>query len=145
MNGAKIALIALAAFLAAVAGNFVGRALAPDPHSAAGDLHALLHDDFALDGEQERQLAVIEADFKARRQSLENELRAANARLAKAIAEEHVYGPRVSAAVDASHHAMGTLQKATLEHVFAMRAILRPDQQARFDVAVNETLTAQSQ
>ena len=83
----------------------------------------------------------MEADFKARRQSLEDELRAANALLAKAVAEEHVYGPRVAAAVDATHHAMGELQKATLEHVFEMRAILRPEQQARFDAAVDETLT----
>jgi hypothetical protein len=35
---------------------------------------------------------------------------------------------------------MGALQKATLEHVFAMRAILRPDQQARFDEVVSESL-----
>ena len=47
----------------------------------------------------------------------------------------------MAAAVDATHHAMGELQKATLEHVFEMRAILRPEQQARFDAAVDETLT----
>ncbi|MBU7579776.1 MAG: periplasmic heavy metal sensor [Porphyrobacter sp.] len=62
------------------------------------------------------------------------------AALAEAIAAEHEYGPRVSDAVDATHHAMGELQKATLEHVFAMRAILRPDQQARFDAVVEKSL-----
>ena len=36
---------------------------------------------------------------------------------------------------------MGELQKATLSHVFAMRAVLRPDQAARFDAAVAEALT----
>ena len=34
------------------------------------------------------------------------------------------------------------MQKATLEHVFAMRSILRPDQTARFDAAVVKALTA---
>lgn len=145
MSWRRIALIALVAFAAAIIGSFAGRTVSPLPSDASANLHALMHDDLGLDGEQERQLAVIEADFKARRQSLENELRSANARLARAVAEEHVYGPRVSAAVDGAHHAMGALQKATLEHVFAMRGILRPDQQARFDAAVDKTLTAAAQ
>ena len=37
---------------------------------------------------------------------------------------------------------MGQLQKETLEHIFAMRAVLRPDQAARFDAAVVKALTA---
>jgi len=39
---------------------------------------------------------------------------------------------------------MGELQKATLQHVFAMRAVLRPDQTARFDKAVVQALTSPS-
>jgi hypothetical protein len=38
--------------------------------------------------------------------------------------------------------AMGQLQKETLEHIFAMRALLRPDQVAKFDAAVVKALTA---
>ncbi len=38
---------------------------------------------------------------------------------------------------------MGQLQKETLEHIFAMRGVLRPDQAARFDQAVVKALTAQ--
>jgi hypothetical protein len=38
---------------------------------------------------------------------------------------------------------MGDLQKETLEHIFAMRAVLRPDQAAKFDDAVVKALTAQ--
>lgn len=139
---ARIGLIALAAFAAAMIGSFAGRSMQAPPADASAQLHRLMHDDLGLDAGQERALARIEADFAGRRQSLEDALRAANARLAEAVAEEHIYGPRVAAAVDATHHAMGALQKATLEHVFAMRAILRPDQQARFDAAVNTALTA---
>jgi nickel and cobalt resistance protein CnrR len=145
MSASRIALVALVAFVAAIIGSYAGRTVLAIPNDASGNLHALMHDDLGLDAEQERELTVIEADFKARRQTLEDELRSANAILAKAVAEEHVYGPRVSAAVDATHHAMGALQKATLEHVFAMRGILRPDQQARFDAAVDKTLTAAAQ
>jgi hypothetical protein len=54
---------------------------------------------------------------------------------------ERQYGPRVAEAVDRSHMAMGDLQKVTLSHVFAMRAVLRPDQAAHFDAAVSKALT----
>ena len=49
---------------------------------------------------------------------------------------------QVTAAVDHFHSAMGELQKATIEHVFAMRAVLTPEQAARFDRTVVDALTA---
>ena len=61
--------------------------------------------------------------------------------LAAAIAAEHGYGPKVAQAVDRSHQVMGQLQKETLQHMFAMRAVLRPDQAAQFDAAVVRALT----
>ena len=73
--------------------------------------------------------------------ALEAKLAQANAELASAMATEHQYGPRVAAAVDHAHMAMGDLQKATLEHVFAMRAVLRSEQAKRFDKAVDKALT----
>jgi hypothetical protein len=68
-------------------------------------------------------------------------LRADNARLAAAIEAEHGNGPRVAAAVDQSHAAMGELQKATLSHIFAMRQLLKPNQTTQFDQAVVKALT----
>lgn len=124
----------------ALVGVWLGRMLQPGVHHGGAELHALMHEELDLDAGQERALAVLERDFAEKRGALETRLRADNARLAEAIAAEHDYGPRVAAAVDATHGAMGALQKATLEHVFAMRAILRPDQQARFDAAVAESL-----
>ena len=61
--------------------------------------------------------------------------------VAAAIEAEHRDGPRVSQAIDAVHHSMGDLQKATLAHVFAMRRVLRPDQAATFDRLVAARLT----
>ncbi len=135
-------LIAAIAFAAAIAGVLAGRAILPQPSHTGAELHALLHEELDLDAVQKAKLDQIERNFAARRRSLELELRADNTTLAAAIEAEHGYGPRVGAAVDASHMAMGELQKATLEHVFAMRSILRPEQTARFDAAVVKALTA---
>jgi len=128
----------------ALVGVWIGRMMQPVTHHSGAELHALMHDGLDLDPVQKRALGVLERDFAAKREALEGRLKADNSRLAQAIAAEHQYGPRVSAAVDASHVAMGDLQKATLEHVFAMRAILRPDQQAKFDAAVAKSLAQSS-
>jgi hypothetical protein len=142
MRSARLgAFVAVIAFLAAIAGVWVGRTFLPQ-HAQESELHEVLHHDLELDARQKAQLDALEARFSVRRQALELELRADNARLAKAIQTEHAIGPGVTAAVDSSHHAMGELQKETLAHVFSMRAILRPDQQAKFDKAVVHSLTA---
>ena len=135
-------LIATIVFAAAIAGVWVGQiVLAPKP-AANSELHALLHDQLDLDAAQHAKLDALEAQFAVRRKALELEMRADNARLAAAIQAEHGYGPQVSSAIDHSHMAMGELQKETLEHVFAMRGLLRPDQAAKFDGAVVKALTA---
>jgi hypothetical protein len=36
---------------------------------------------------------------------------------------------------------MGQLQKETLQHIFAMRGVLRPDQAAQLDAAIVKALT----
>lgn len=133
--------VALIAFLAAIAGVGVGRLLLPAPKVRGTELHELLHHELKLDAGQQAKLDALEQRFKIRRQALELEMRADNARLADAIEAEHGNGPRVSAAVDSSHRAMGELQKETLAHIFAMRETLRSDQTAAFDRAVVKALT----
>ena len=138
----RTVLVALIAFAAAIAGVWLGRAaLAPKP-AAGSELHALLHDQLNLDPAQHAKLDALEAQFAVRRKALELEMRADNAKLAAAIEAEHGYGPQVSSAIDRSHIAMGELQKETLEHIFAMRGLLRADQAAKFDGAVVKALTA---
>lgn len=138
----RLLLIAFVAFLAAIAGAFIGRAFIAQPTPVESELHALLHRNLDLDSAQKAKMEAIERRFAIRKRALEQELRADNTRLAGAIQAEHGYGPAVSAAVDHSHQAMGQLQKETLEHIFAMRAVLKPDQAARFDAAVVRALTA---
>ena len=131
----------LVAFVAALIGVLAGRTFLERQHPPGNDIHAFIHEQLDLDSDQKQKLEEIERQFAARRTAIESELRADNALLAEAIAAEKGAGPRVNAAVDRSHEAMGRLQKETLAHVFAMRQLLRPDQAEKFDQAVVKALT----
>ena len=135
-------LVAAIAFAAALAGVFVGRELVSPAQPVEGELHRLLHERLHLDARQEEEIHAIERRLASRKMALETQLRNENARLAEAIRTEHGFGPRVAAAVDHSHHVMGQLQKETLEHIFAMRGVLTPEQAREFDAAVTKALTA---
>jgi len=139
-----LAVTAIIAFGAGVAGVWVGmtgmRAL---HHAARPGLHEVVHQRLNLTPDQTARIRAIEAAFATRRRALEIEMQGANAELATAIREEHGYGPRVTAAVERFHHAMGELQSETIQHVFAMREVLTPEQQAIFDTTVADALTTE--
>lgn len=139
-RSAWLGLVALVAFIAALAGTWLGQHLFIDERQSETELHAFLHDDLDLDARQSRQIEAIERRFATRRKVLELEMQAANAHLADAMKTEHGYGREVSAAVDHTHHVMGEMQKETLEHLFEMRSVLRPDQAEAFDQAVTKAL-----
>ena len=141
MGSKRILLLALVAFVSAIAGVFIGRVVVDQPKASETELHAVLHKDLKLSPQQHGKIDAIETRFAVRRKALEFEMRAANARLAEAIEEEHGNGPKVTAAIDHSHVVMGELQKETLEHLFAMRAVLSPEQAKRFDSTVVKALT----
>ncbi|MCJ2185175.1 periplasmic heavy metal sensor [Novosphingobium sp. 1949] len=138
LNG-KLVLFVLA-FLAALAAFWVGQMLRAD-HSSANRVHTLIHSQLDLDADQKARIAQLEEAFAGQRATLEGNLRTANAELAQAIDREHRYGPKVAQAIDKCHAAMGSLQKATLQHIFAIRAVLRPDQARRLDATVASALT----
>ncbi len=129
-------------FVAALAGVIVGRTLTSPRPTTTNSLHEVLHDELGLTAEQEQRISKLESEFALRRRALELELQACNARLAEAMEAERGYGPRVRAVVDQSHETMGELQKETLSHMFAMRAVLTPEQARKFDRAVTKALTA---
>lgn len=138
--GKRLALIAVVAFLAALAGTYAGRTIFAPERQSETELHALLHRELDLDAAQRAKIEAIEQRFATRRRALELDMRAANAHLAAAMQAEHGYGPDVTAAIDHTHMVMGQMQKETLEHLFAMRAVLRPDQAAKFDRTVTKAL-----
>lgn len=137
----SIIITALVAALAGFGGVWLGRTVfANADHRPT--LHEAVHEHLHLTPQQDAQIAQLESAFAARRQELEAEMRAANADLATAIREENGYGPQVSAAVMRFHEAMGSLQTETIEHVFAMRAVLTPEQRVTFDNTIASALTA---
>ena len=138
----RLLTVAAIAFLAALAGVLIGRSLATQRPAQPSALHELLHEELGLDAEQHVRIEELETRFALTRRNLELELKTDNARLAEAIQAEGGYGPRVTAEVDRSHRAQGQLQKETLAHIFAMRAVLRPEQAEKFDGAVVKALTA---
>ena len=86
MTGRHLAIVAVLVIALALAGVWLGRMVQPAAHHSGAELHALMHDELELDDAQERSLAVLERDFAGRRDALEAQLRADNARLAEAIA-----------------------------------------------------------
>lgn len=113
--------------------------------SPAPLLHERLHSELDLSPQQDQKIHALERQFAGERERQEAAIRAANQHLAEAMAREGRYGPAVASAVDDIHVAMGELQKASLEHVFAMRRELDSRQRARFDAIVSESLTAPAQ
>ncbi|MFA6286134.1 MAG: periplasmic heavy metal sensor [Opitutaceae bacterium] len=92
------------------------------------DPHAWIHEQLQLTPAQHTALDSIEAKFQAKRSLLTGQLRAANHELALALAEGKADSPKISAAVEKSHHYMGELQMLSIEHLFAMRQELNPQQ-----------------
>lgn len=140
--GASLRYVMVAVLSAAVAltASHFARAWFPAHH--ASELHQLMHERLDLTPAQQAEIDRLEKSFSNTRHALDARLRESNAALAQAIETEHEIGPKVTGAVDASHMAMGELQKATLAHVFAMRAVLNPSQQAIFDREISRALTS---
>lgn len=136
--------IILAATAGAVGVWLGGQLLAKRP-AAGNSLHAMVHEELSLSSDQENRLHDIERLFADRRQALEGEMRKANAELAVAIRASETAGPDVEAAVHHFHDAMGALQTETIEHVFAMRKVLTPEQRKRFDDKIAQALTSDAE
>ena len=111
-------------------------------HATADDVasHEWLHRELNLTDAQLKALEPIEASFGAKQRQLAETLHEANRELARALAEDKAYTPRVTAAVEHVHHRMGDLQKASIEHVFAMRAELTPEQGDKLLVLAQKAL-----
>jgi Spy/CpxP family protein refolding chaperone len=135
----RYVVVAVVSAAVALAASHFARGFMPMQHGS--ELHQLMHERLDLSAQQSLEIDRLETEFANKRRTLDERLRASNADLARAIESEHQIGPKVIGAVDASHMAMGELQKATLAHVFAMRAVLNPSQQAIFDREIARALT----
>lgn len=102
--------------------------------------HAWLHRELNLTDEQLKALQPIELKFGERQRRLAGALQEAKLHLARVMAEDKAYTPRVEQAVVEVHRCMGDLQKASIEHVFAMRAVLSPEQGDKLLALAEEAL-----
>jgi Spy/CpxP family protein refolding chaperone len=137
---AMLLLTVLGAGLAGWAGVEFG--LHRSEHHA--DLDTILHRDLDLTSDQDRKLDALEASFARDRESLQEQMRAANRDLAHAITVEHRFDPGARVAIDHFHQSMRILQERTVQHVLSMRALLTPEQQKRFDKMIDNALVAGS-
>lgn len=127
--------------VAAAAGAWGGARYVVDHMQKAEPLHQVVHEKLHLSPAQDQRIEGLESSYADRRRALEAEMRAANGDLAEAMAQEHAYTPRVQKAIDRFHMAMAELQKESILHVLAMRAVLTPTQAASFDQTVVKALT----
>lgn len=135
-----ILFLALIAAVAALACYFT---LSWSQHRVTADevtSHEWLHHELNLTDAQLKALEPVEAKFGDRQKQLAEALRDANRQLARAMAEDKAYTPRVTSAVEHVHHCMGDLQKASIEHVFAMRAVLTSEQGDKLLVLAEKAL-----
>lgn len=137
----NLLLTVVLAVLAAGGGAWLSARYVISQQADAPSLHDTVHKRLDLTPEQGRQLDAIEARYALERAGLEREVRTANRELAAAIGDGHKESPEVEAAIDHLHMAMGALQKATIAHVFDMRAVLTPAQAKAFDAEVVSALT----
>lgn len=140
--------LAFATVFGALAGTLVAAAGVMLRHSASHpetDLHGMLHHAVPLDSNEASVLETRERAFAARRAEIEARLRSANGELADAIAREPSWSPAVEQATQQVEKAAGDLQRATLVHVFEMRAGLKPEHRAAYDRVLIESLRRGSQ
>lgn len=88
--------------------------------------HAWIHTQLGITHEQDKALEPIEQRFEEKKKHYAELMRIANKELAQAILEDRADSPRVTAAVERIHQAMGELQNATLQHIFEMKPVLTP-------------------
>ena len=86
-----------------------------------------------------------EQAFAQRRREIETRLRTANGQLADAIAKNPTWSPEVEAATQEVERAAADLQRATLVHVFEMRAGLKPEHRPAYDRVLVDALRRGSQ
>lgn len=105
------------------------------------DLHAWMHAQLDLTPEQHAAMAPGETAFETERARLRAEIATAGTELAAAItAATDTRSPALDAALRKLSQSQAALQRATLEHFFAMKRYLRPAQQRKLSEWTHDSL-----
>jgi len=101
------------------------------PAVSEADFHQWMHERLDLSAAQHERLEPVERAFERRREELRGEIAAAGRELAAAVREGDPKSPRIEAALRRLNEGQAALQQATLEHFFAMKEHLDPEQAER--------------
>lgn len=115
------------------AGVWLGMNVLGHHDGASASLHAIIHDELALDREQEAAIEALEASFAAQRVGYEQQVSDARRAIGRALLADREMTDDVAEAAETFHDVMGDLQMATLHHIMAMREVMTEQQRAEFD------------
>lgn len=104
------------------------------------DMSARLQRELSLSAEQKAALEPIEKKFKEANARYAARMGEANRALAKALEKGDPNAPEIAEAIDAIHHHMGEMQKASIAHLFEMRSVLTKEQGDRLLAMAREAL-----
>lgn len=135
-----VAILAFGMLLAAAFGGWLGVAYGVRLAHNRPDQHERIHHVLDLTADQDRELAALEAQFKARRSALHRDMDLASHDFANAISMEHVFGPRSRMALIRYHQSEEQLEEATIMHAQAMRAVLNAGQREQLDFSLRNAL-----
>jgi hypothetical protein len=110
------------------------------PNHQPSDLHTMIHKMVPLDPREQQALDAKERAFLTQRAAIEDRLRAADGKLADAIAKNPNWSPDIEAASQEVERAAADMQRVTLKHIFEMRAGLEPEHRPAYDRVLVEAL-----
>jgi len=113
-----------------------------NPEHLEGDFHQWLHDQLDLTSKQEAALHPIEKDFEKKVTSTRQQIDAASAKLAQAVKSGDPANPEIDSALKEISANQTTLKKLMLEHFFAMKKHLDPEQAEKMRQWVHDSLSS---
>lgn len=124
----SLATVVLAALVSFGVARYAIRDAMPEGDSSEQTFHAWLHDNLSITAEQEQRLLPHEEAFEKDRDRLRRDIKEAGRKLALAIREHEADSDEVKLARENLVRFQGELQQATLDHFFAMKEFLTPEQ-----------------
>ncbi len=122
-----VAVIGLAALTALLVSQWTKRGGKPAA-SQEDDFHRWMHEQLAITPAQHEALAPVEKAFEEERARLRAEIVSAGRELADAVRKGKSGSPEIDAVLTRLNAAQAKLQRATLDHFFAMKDQLDPAQ-----------------
>jgi Spy/CpxP family protein refolding chaperone len=124
-----LATVLLAGLTAFLVTRSTGKHAAPETAPGAeADFHQWMHQRLDITPDQHAALEPFEHAFESERTRLRSEIAQAGRDLAEAVRKGDPASPEIEAALTRLNAAQAALQRATLDHFFAMKRHLDPAQ-----------------